>query len=76
MQRRADSIIDQASALPPEVVSVLSQCDALESHREESNNECHYKLSETIERFFSKLDAEEKKFNTRMSELEAQNLFF
>ena len=70
MQRRADSAIDHASALPPDVVSVLTQCDALERQREELHQQSHSKLSETIERFFSKLEAEEKKYRARMEELE------
>lgn len=70
MQRRADAAIDHASALPPEVVSVLTQCDSLERQREELHQQSHGKLLEVIERFFTKLEAEEKKYRTRMDELE------
>ena len=69
-QRRVDAAVDHASALPPDVVSVFTQCDNLERQREELHQQSHEKLLETIEKFFSKLAAEEKKYRTRMEELE------
>ena len=69
-QRRLDGSIDHASALPPDVVTVLTQCDALEDQREEVHQKSHIKLSEIIGRFFSKLQAEEKRYRARMDELQ------
>lgn len=75
LQRRSDASVDHASSLPPGVVSVLTQCDALEKQREELNTSVHNKLVDVIERFFKKLDGEEKKYRTRMEELEVPKSF-
>ena len=75
MQRRSDTAIDHASSLPPDVVSVLTQCDALEKQREELYHEANKKLSDSVQRFFNKLEAEEKKYRARMEELEVRNSF-
>jgi len=69
-QRRSDAAVEHASILPPDVVSVLTQCDQVEQQREELHQQSHSKLMVTIEKFFSKLEAEEKKYRTRMEELE------
>lgn len=70
VQRRSDAAIEHASVLPPDVVSVLTQCDQIEQQREEIHQQSHAKLMSTIEKFFSKLEAEEKKYRTRMEELQ------
>lgn len=70
IQRRSDAAIEHASVLPPDVVSVLTQCDQIEQRREEIHQQSHGKLLETIEKFFTKLEAEEKKYRTRMEELQ------
>ena len=69
-QRRSDGAMDHASALPPDVVTVLCQCDTLEDQREDIHQKSHNKLSEIIGRFFSKLQAESKRYRTRMDELQ------
>ena len=40
--------MEHASALPPEVVSMLTLCDTLEHQREECVNQTHLKIFEEI----------------------------
>ena len=75
IQRRSDASVEHASVLPPDVVSVLTQCDQVEQAREELHQQSHGKLMITIEKFFTKLEAEEKKYRARMEELEVPIFF-
>ena len=69
-QRRSDASVEHASVLPPDVLSVMTQCDQVEQDRESLHQQSHGKLMITIEKFFTKLEAEEKKYRARMEELE------
>ena len=52
----------------------MTECDQVEHDRELLHQQSHGKLMITIEKFFTKLEAEEKKYRARMEELEVRKL--
>lgn len=70
VQRRAEAEEEYAAVLPPDVIAVLRQGDESERDHEESHVGAHVRFADTIRKLSSKLQAEEKKFKDRISDLE------
>lgn len=69
-QRRGDANIEQTASLPPFIVHWITRLDHPEKEREDRHQAAHIRFVDVIERFFSKLQAEETRYRARMDELE------
>ncbi|KAH3750553.1 hypothetical protein DPMN_185080 [Dreissena polymorpha] len=69
VQRRGAAEQEYSSVLPPEVVAVLTDCDARECEMEEGHVGAHVKFADAVRKFFNKLQQEEKKYKDKMEQL-------
>lgn len=72
-QRRTDAEQEFSSVLPPDVSAILTEGDEAERKAEEVHYKSHEKLTETVRKFFSKLEAEEERYRERKAELQDAN---
>ena len=70
VKRRNDSEQELSTVLPPEVLAVLTEGDQSEREHEEGHYAAHKKYVDTVRKFVSKLEMEERKYKGRMEELE------
>ena len=70
MQRRGIAQQDFSGVIPPEVVSIVTESDVLERDCEECHVMAHVKYTDTVRKFFSKLQEEEKRYQDRMADLD------
>ncbi|XP_062603182.1 uncharacterized protein LOC134264959 [Saccostrea cucullata] len=70
VQRRGGAEQEYATVIPPEVIAVLTQSDAREHEGEEGHVASNVKLADTLRRFFSKLQHEEKQYKDKIGDLE------
>ena len=75
-QRRAESNIEHTASLPAFIVHWITKFDVAEREREESNHAAHVRLVDAIQRFFTKLQAENTKYQAKMEELEVTFFYF
>ena len=61
VQRRSEAEQEFSAVLPPDVCAILTEGDEAERKAEEAHFKSHGKLSETIQKFFTKLQTEEER---------------
>lgn len=73
VQRRGAAEHEYSTVLPPEVIAVLTDCDARECEMEEGHVAAHVKFADSVRKFFNKLQQEEKKFKDKMEQIEGNH---
>ena len=73
VQRRGAAEHEYSSVLPPEVIAVLTDCDAKECEMEEGHIAAHVKFADAVRKFFNKLQQEEKKFKEKMEQISGKS---
>ena len=69
-QRRGAAEQEYSTMLPPEVVAVLTDCDSRESEMEDAHISAHVKFADTVRKFFTKLQQEEKNFKEKIDQVQ------